>query len=244
MNKTVLITGASRGIGRACALHLAKNGWHIAAGYTNSTDAARRLETDVRAIGQDCRLFRADVASSAQCNQMIDDAVRQFGHIDALVCSAGIAQQKLFTDITDDDWSRMMDVNARGVFNCCRAALPHMISRKSGKIVTISSIWGVIGASCEVHYSASKAAVIGLTRALAKEAAPSGITVNCIAPGVIDTDMCRDFDDTAMSGLREATPLGRIGTPQDIAALAAFLLSDAASFITGQSIGVDGGFPG
>ena len=165
-----------------------------------------------------------------------------FGSADILINNAGIAQQKLFTDITDDDFTRMFDINVRGVFNCCRAALPYMIHKKHGRIINISSMWGVCGASCEVHYSASKAAVIGMTKALAKEVGPSGITVNCIAPGLIDTPMNANLSKETINELCEETPVGRIGTPEDIANAALFLASDSSSFITGQVLGVDGGF--
>ena len=164
------------------------------------------------------------------------------GGVDVLINNAGVSSQKLFTDITDDDWRKTIGVNLDGVFYCCREALPRMISQKSGVIVNISSMWGEVGASCEVHYSASKSGVIGLTRALAKEVAPSGIRVNCIAPGVIMTDMMNDYDDETIEELKSQTPLGRLGTPEDIASAALFLASDEASFITGQTLGVNGGF--
>ncbi len=166
----------------------------------------------------------------------------EVGSVDVLVNNAGISSQKLFTDITDDEWKRTIGVNLDGVFYCCRNALPYMIRQKSGAIINIGSMWGEVGASCEVHYSASKAGVIGLTKALAKEVAPSGVRVNCIAPGVVMTDMMSDFDDTTIEELKDETPLGRLGTPEDIAAAVLFLASDDASFITGQTLGVNGGF--
>lgn len=164
------------------------------------------------------------------------------GAVDVLVNNAGVSSQKLFTDLSDDDWRETIGVNLDGVFYCCREALKPMISKKNGVIINISSMWGETGASCEVHYSASKAGVIGLTKALAKEVAPSNIRVNCIAPGVIMTDMMSDFDEETVSALREETPLGRLGTPEDIAETALFLASDKASFITGQTLSVNGGF--
>lgn len=166
----------------------------------------------------------------------------EIGSVDVLVNNAGISSQKLFTDITDDEWKKTIGVNLDAVFYCCKNALPHMIRQKSGAIINISSMWGEVGASCEVHYSASKAGVIGLTKALAKEVAPSGVRVNCIAPGVIMTDMMSDYDDKTINELKDETPLGRLGTPEDIAAAALFLASDDASFITGQTLGVNGGF--
>ena len=164
------------------------------------------------------------------------------GEPDILVNNAGIAAQKLFTDVTADEWDEMMAVHVRGAFLCCRAALPHMIRQKWGRIINIASMWGQVGASCEVPYSAAKAALIGLTKALAKEEGPSGVTVNCIAPGAVDTDMMAGFSAQDREALCEETPLCRLGTPQDIAAAAAFLASEQAGFITGQVLGVNGGF--
>ncbi|MEG1406900.1 MAG: SDR family oxidoreductase, partial [Ruthenibacterium sp.] len=170
-----------------------------------------------------------------------DAITNTFGAPDILINNAGIAQQKLFTDITEAEWDTMMNTNAKGAFLCCKAALPHMIRQKWGRIVNISSMWGQVGASCEVHYSAAKAAVIGLTKALAKEEAPSGITVNCVAPGVIETDMMATFSAEDKAALAAETPLERLGSAEDIAGATAFLASDAAAFITGQVIGVNGG---
>ena len=167
---------------------------------------------------------------------------RAFTRIDALVNNAGIAQQKLFTDISARDWGDMFDVNVKGVFHCCQAVLPDMISRKSGCIVNVSSMWGEAGASCEVHYSAAKAAVIGLTKALAKEVGPSGVRVNCVTPGVIATAMTANLDEDAIASLKEETPLGVIGSPRDVADAIYYLASDRAAFVTGQVLGVSGGF--
>ena len=164
------------------------------------------------------------------------------GFIGTLVNNAGIAQQKLFTDITDGDWENMLGVHLGGTFRCCRAALPEMLRRHSGSIINISSMWGQTGGSCEVHYSAAKAGVIGLTKALAKEVAPSGITVNCIAPGVIRTRMLDGFSEDELAALAEETPAGRLGTPGDVAGAAVFLAGEDARFITGQVLGVNGGF--
>ena len=165
----------------------------------------------------------------------------RFGQPSLLVCNAGIAEQQLFTDITEEQWQRMLAVNLSGVFYCCQAFLPAMIARKHGCIVNVSSIWGLQGASCEVHYSAAKAGVIGLTRALAQEVGPSGVTVNCVAPGVIDTDMCAHLDEDARAALRERIPLGRLGTAAEVAEVVAFLASPAASYLTGQVISPNGG---
>lgn len=242
MGKTVLITGASRGIGRSCALAFAAAGYRVAIHYHHSREAAEALARQLRAAGCDAACFCADVGDSGGVSAMLRETEAFFGRIDVLVCSAGIAQQKLFTETTDADWTQMLATDLSGVFYTCRGVLPGMISRKAGRIITISSVWGVRGASCEVAYSAAKAGVIGLTRALAKEVGPSGITVNCVAPGVIDTDMCACFDGETRAQLAEETPLGRLGTPEDVAQAVVFLASPQAGFITGQVLGVDGGF--
>lgn len=242
MRKVVLITGASRGIGRETARVLARKGYTVIVNFHNSSDAAKQLVDELREGGVDAEAICADVGDAAQVSAMVDDIVRRYGRIDALVNNAGIAMQKVLCDVTDDDWRRMMTVNADSVFYTCRSVLPGMIARQNGRIVNVSSMWGVVGASCEVVYSAAKAAVIGFSKALAKEVGLSGITVNCIAPGVIDTDMCAGFDERTRTELAEETPLGRLGTAADVAAAVAFLLSDEASFITGQVLGVNGGF--
>ena len=185
----------------------------------------------------------ADVADPASVSAMFDNYGRHFDSLDVLINNAGIAQQKLFTDITADEWRKMLSVNLDGVFYCCQQALRrYMLPSHYGVILNISSMWGQAGASCEVHYSAAKAGVIGLTKALAKEVGLSGIRVNCIAPGVIMTDMMKGFDSDTLDALKEETPLNSLGTPQNIADAAVFLCSDKACFITGQTLGVNGGF--
>ena len=240
--KKVIITGASRGIGSAVAIAFAKQGYSIVLNYNNSKEKALALAKTIRdSYNVDVLAVKADVASSAQVNEMTEKVLEQFGSIDILVNNAGIAQQKLFTDITDDDWRRMLDINLTGVFNCCRSVLPFMIRNHSGAIVNISSMWGQTGASCEVHYSAAKAGIIGRTKALAKEVGPSGIRVNCVAPGVVMTDMMNGFDDETIQQLKEEAVLNTLGTPKNIADAIAFLCSDKASFITGQVLSVNGG---
>lgn len=242
MQKTVLITGASRGIGRAAAEKFAQEGYNVVLNYHHSEEAARRLEGALRRMGANALALRADVADRSQVEEMFRCARQAFGFIDTLVCNAGVAQQKLFTDITEEDWARMMGINLTGAFHCCKAALPGMIHEKRGKIVFISSIWGITGASCEVHYSASKAALIGMAKALAKEVGPSGICVNCVAPGVIDTEMNETLSEETLLALREETPLGRTGTPAEAAEAVFFLASEKADFITGQVLSPNGGF--
>lgn len=236
-----VITGAGKGIGRAIALRLAKDGYKIAVCYNNSGAAAEKTAADIIAAGGTARAFRLDVTDSVNVNSVIADIENAFGEIAVLVNNAGIAEQSLFTDITDEMWHKMIDTNFGGAFYCSRAVLPFMIHRKMGKIINIASIWGETGGSCEVHYSAAKAGLIGMTKALAKEVGPSGITVNCVSPGVILTDMTSHFDEDTMNELKDETPLGRIGTPDDVAGAVAFLASADADFITGQDLAVNGG---
>lgn len=240
--KTVVITGSARGIGAATAALFADYGYNVVINYNTSESDAFALLDVLKAKGCNAIAVRADVSKPQEAQLLFNKAKEAFGSVDILVNNAGIAQQKLFTDITDADYDRMFDCNVRSVFNCCRCALPDMIHNKYGRIINISSMWGIVGASCEVHYSASKAAVIGLTKALAREVAPSGITVNCIAPGVIDTPMNKGFDEETMECLKEETPVGRIGTPEEVARAIMFFAEESSSFITGQVLGIDGGF--
>lgn len=240
MRKTVLITGASGGIGTACALAAARAGWNTVIHYHQNAAAAQELAEAVRGLGSDAVCVHADAKDSAQVNECVAASLRSFPNIDGLLCCAGAAQQKLLQDVTDEEWRSLLDANLSGTFYFIRALLPHMISRKTGAIVTMSSVWGVRGGSFEAVYSAAKAGVIGLTRALAQEVGPSGITVNCLAPGVIDTRMCACFSQETKRSLAEDTPLSRLGTPEDVAKAAVFLLEQP--FITGQVLGVDGGF--
>ena len=242
MDRTVLITGASRGIGMAAAVTFAKNGFNVAVNYCKEADKANVLVSELKEYGVNAAAYRADVSDKSAVNEMFRKAETELGKITVLVNNAGIAEQALFTDITEGMWDRMFDVNVKGAYNCTQAALPSMIHEKYGRIVNVSSMWGISGASCEVHYSASKAALIGFTKALAKEVGLSGITVNCIAPGVIGTDMNSAIPNEIMETLKADTPLNRIGTPEDAAEAIFFLASDKASFITGQVLSVDGGF--
>ncbi len=242
MNKTALVTGASRGIGAAIARRLAADGFAVAVNYLHSAQHAQEVVNDIINNGGHAKAFCADVAEKAQVDTMVSEISGDFGGVDVLINNAGIAQQKLFTDITAEDWNRMLAVNLSGMFYCSQAVLPYMIRQKAGGIVNISSVWGITGASCEVHYSAVKAGAIGLTRALAKELGPSGIRVNCVAPGVIETEMNAALDEQTLAALREETPLGMIGSPNDVAAAVSFLVSPQAGFITGQVLSPNGGF--
>lgn len=242
MNPVVLISGASRGIGAACARRFVRAGYSVAILYNKHGDLANALVRELIESGGDALCVQADVSDRTQSFRAVDTTLSRWKKIDALILNAGIAQQKLFTDITEEDWDQMFAVNVKGAFHLAQATLPSMISRKSGAIVAISSMWGQVGASCEVHYSASKSALIGMTQALAKEVGPSGIRVNCIAPGVINTDMNACLDEDTLRGLAEDTPLMRIGSPDEVARAALFLCGEGASFITGQVLGVNGGF--
>lgn len=242
--KTILITGGAGGIGTALCVGFAQAGYNVAVHYSKSQEKAENLAQvlcdsyRIKAIA-----VHADVANRESVINMYDEIEAQLGNINVLINNAGIAQQKLFTDISPDDWRSMLGVHLDGVFNCTQEALKrYMLPSHKGVILNISSMWGQVGASCEVHYSAAKAGVIGLTKALAKEVGLSGIRVNCIAPGVIMTDMMKDFDEDTVNALKEETPLNTLGTPKDIADAAVFLCSDRAKFITGQVLGVNGGF--
>ena len=239
--KTVLITGASRGIGAACARRFAGAGYRVGLNYHRSEEAARALAEELRAAGGEAELFPADVGDTGQVAHMVDNVLDKFCQLDILICNAGIAQQKLFGDLTDEDWRRMFAVNVDGMFYTIRAALPHFIHRKEGRILTLSSMWGQVGGSCEVAYSAAKAAVIGMTKALAKELGPSGITVNCVSPGVIRTEMNANLGPEDLAALAEETPLGTIGEPEDVAEALWYLTSPAAKFVTGQVLAPNGG---
>ena len=240
MSQTVLITGASRGIGAETARRFAAGGYQVAVNYFQSKDAAFALCDE---IGSGAFPVCGDVSDPAQVSAMADTVLERFGHLDVLVCNAGISLPgMLLQDVTDQQWSEVLSVDASGVFYAVRAVLPHMLHEKAGCIVNISSIWGLRGASCEVAYACTKAALVGLTRSLALELAPSHIRVNCVAPGVINTDMVQVLGQETLRDLAEQTPLGRLGTPEDVAHAVAFLASDKASFLTGQILAADGGF--
>ena len=235
--KRVIITGGSRGIGRAAVELFAKNGDRVAFLYRSSDAAAAEVAETTGAVP-----VKADVADARSCAAGIDKAVEALGGVDVLVCAAGVAYKNFFDATSEEDYLRIMNTNAGGTYRCIRQVIPYMVSQKFGRIITTSSVWGTNGASMEGVYSASKAAIIGMTKAVAKELAPSGITVNCIAPGVIDTDMNRDLTDDDRVALSEEIPLGRFGTVAEAAAPMLFLASAEASYITAQVIGINGGF--
>ena len=241
-SKTVLITGGSRGIGAAAVRAFAQAGYAVALNYCRSRDAALRLAEELTAQGHTVLPVQADVSDPDQVRHMVDNVLDKFCQLDILICNAGTAWRGLLCDLTDQDWHRLRGTDLDGVLYCCRAVYRHMVSRKQGRILTVSSMWGRSGASCEAAYSAAKAGVIGLTQALARELGPSGITVNCVAPGVIDTEMNAGLTPEDLQALSEETPLGRLGTPEDVARALLFLASPEAGFLTGQVLGVDGGY--
>lgn len=242
MKKVALITGSSRGIGRAEAIALARDGYAVCVNCVERENKAQELAAQLRSEGCEAMWYKADVADAAAVKQMVAEVEKTLGAVTLLVNNAGIAKQCLFQDMTEDYWKRIFDVNLNGAFNTIQAVLPHMLHEHSGCIINTSSIWGQHGASCEVAYSATKHAIIGLTRSLAQELAPTNIRVNCVAPGVINTDMVQVLGRETLDALAEDSPVGRLGRPEDIAAVVSFLASDAASFITGQVITSDGGF--
>ena len=239
--KVVLVTGASRGIGKAVAERFAREGYAVALHYNTGKVEAEATVQKLTSAGYTAMAVQADVRDSAQVQQMVDTVSHALGNIGILINNAGIAQQKLFTDITNEEWHNMFAVHVDGTFYCTRAVLPVMIHQKQGCIVNISSMWGQVGGSCEVHYSAAKGAIQAMTKALAKEVGPSGVRVNCVAPGVIQTEMNKLLDTETLEALREDTPLEMLGTAEHVADLVYFLCSEQATFITGQIMGINGG---
>ena len=238
--KVVLVTGASRGIGRAIALTFAKNGYDVIINCLKSADALESLERQILSMGVRCKSFVGDVGSPSFVELMFRSIEKEFGTLDVLINNAGISYIGLLTDMTPTDWKMVMDTNLSSVFYCCSKAIPMMLQKKSGRIINISSMWGQVGASCEAAYSATKGAVIALTKALAQELGPSGIRVNCVAPGVILTDMCANVDADILEEMGQDAPLGRNGTPEDVAkAIEALAESE---FITGHILSVNGGY--
>lgn len=242
MKKTVIITGASKGIGAATAILFARKNYNVVINYNDSYQQAKLLTSSLSEQGYSVMMIKANVANKLETDLLIKETVYKFGSVDVLINNAGVSVTGLITDIDEFDSDRIFDINLKGVYNCCKSVVPQMVEQKCGKIINISSMWGETGASCEVAYSAAKAGVIGLTKALAKELAPSGITVNSITPGLIDTSMNANIPVEDLNAFVEDIPLGRMGSADEIAATALFLASSGADYITGQVIGVNGGY--
>lgn len=240
LNKIIVVTGSSRGIGAAIVKHLAKLGYTVILNYNKSEASAKNVESELKKQGYTVDVFRADVSNPMEAKNLIDFAINKYGKIDVLINNAGICQDKLFTEITDEDWKNMMDNNLNSAFYCSREAAKNMIHNKQGLIINMSSIWGLTGGSMEVHYSTTKAGLIGLTKALAKELGPSNIRVNAIAPGIIDTDMNRGYSKEDLEELKNEIPLERIGTANNIAKSVAWLIED--DYTTGEVISINGGW--
>lgn len=232
----VLVTGASRGIGKEIAIELAKKGNRVIANYNNSEEQAKKLQQE----NDNIEIFKADVSKRSDVHNMVEKIVQKYGKIDVVINNAGISEEKLFTDVTDEDWNRMINTNLYSVFCVIQEVLPNMISRKDGCIINISSIWGIVGASCESIYSVSKAGIDAMTKSLAKELGPSGIRVNSIAPGIIDTDMNKNLNQQEINDIEKDIPLGKVGRTIDIAKCVDWLISD--EYTTGQVISVNGGW--
>ena len=240
MKKTIIVTGASRGIGAAIVKMLAKEDYNIVLNYNKSEEIAKKLQEEFTKQGKNVEIFKADVSKREEVKKLIEFTINKFEKIDVLINNAGISQTRLFTDITDEDWNNMLNVNLNSVFYMTQEVLPYMIHEKQGCIINISSIWGITGAACETHYSVAKAGVDAMTKSLAKELGPSNIRVNSIAPGIIDTDMNKYLSDEELANIEEEIPLGKIGKPEAIAKCIKWLIED--DYTTGQIIGINGGW--
>lgn len=239
--KTVLVTGGARGIGEAIVRRYAKEGYRVLVNYNQSCENAVYLQKELIETGARVKIFRADVSKRNEVVSMVESIEQNGGSVDILINNAGVAHSAVFDTITEEEWDNVMNINLKGTFLCSQAVLPGMLRKKYGCIINISSIWGLVGASTEVHYSTAKAGIIGMTKALAKEVAISGIRVNCVAPGLIQTDMVRDLSIQDLEAFRKETPMQRIGCVDDISNAVFFLSSDEASFITGQVLSPNGG---
>lgn len=240
VNKVVVVTGGSRGIGAEIVKKLAGDNYRVILNYNKSENEAKKVKEDLQKNNINIEIFKADVSKREEVKELIDFVINKFGKIDVLINNAGISQAKLFTDLTDEDWNNMIQTNLTSVFYCTQEAIKNMISRKEGLIINISSIWGVTGSSCEVHYSVAKAGIDGMTKALAKEVGPSNIRVNSIAPGIIDTDMNKAYTDEEIKDIIEDIPLNKIGKKVDIARCVEWLIED--EYTTGQVISINGGW--
>jgi 3-oxoacyl-[acyl-carrier protein] reductase len=242
MKKTAIITGSSKGIGAATAILFAQKGYNIVITYNESYESATLLARSLASNGFSVTAQKLNVANRLEVELLVKETLYKYGSIDVLVNNAGVAFQGLITQTDEIDYDRILDINLKGAFNCCKAVTPVMVNQQSGKIINISSMWGETGASCEVAYSASKAGIIGLTKALAKELAPSGITVNAVTPGLIETSMNSNLSVEELNDFVESIPLGRMGTADEVAQAIYFLASENADYITGQILGVNGGY--
>lgn len=240
MKKTIIVTGASRGIGAAIVKMLAKEDYNIVLNYNKSEEIAKKIQEEFTKQGKNVEIFKADVSKREEVKKLIEFTINKFKKIDVLINNAGISQTRLFTDITDEDWNNMLNVNLNSVFYMTQEVLPYMIHEKEGCIINISSIWGITGAACETHYSVAKAGVDAMTKSLAKELGPSNIRVNSIAPGIIDTDMNKYLSNEELANIEEEIPLGKIGNPETIAKCVKWLIED--DYTTGQIIGINGGW--
>lgn len=238
--KTVIVTGGSRGIGAEIVKMFAQSNYNVVLNYNKSEENARKIKEELEQQGKNIEIFKADVSNRKDVQKLVKYTIEKFKSIDILVNNAGISQVKLFTDIIDEDWEDMIKNNLYSVFYCTQEVIPTMINKKQGCIINISSVWGMVGGSCEVHYSAAKAGIDGMTKALAKELGPSNIRVNSIAPGIIDTDMNKNITENELENLKEEIPLGRIGYSKDIAKCVKWLSED--EYITGQVISINGGW--
>ncbi len=240
-NKTAVVTGASRGIGRAIALELARRGARVVVNYNRSAEAATEVVSLIQDEGGEAIAVQADIGDFEQAGTLIKAAIDNFGQIDILVNNAGTTRDQLLMLMKEDDWDIVLNVNLKGVFNCCKAAARPMVRQRRGRIINISSVSGIAGQAGQTNYAASKAGVIGFTKSLAKELGPRNITVNAVAPGFVPTALTADLSEDLKQQAIEATPLGRMGEPEEIAYAVAFLASDEAAFITGEVLTVDGG---
>ena len=240
MSKTVIVTGGSRGIGATIVRTLAKDGYNVVLNYNKSEEIANFIKEELTSKGYNVEIFRADVSKREEVKKLVDFTIEKYGTVDVLINNAGISQIKLFTDITDIDWDKMLATNLNSVFYASQEVLPYMINKKEGCIINISSIWGSVGASCEVHYSVTKAGIDAMTKSLAKELGPSNIRVNSIAPGIIDTDMNKYLSEEERKSIKDEIPLQKIGNTEDIAKCVKWLIED--SYTTGQIIKINGGW--
>lgn len=240
MKKTIIVTGASRGIGAAIVKMLAKEDYNIVLNYNKSEEIAKKMQEEFTRQGKNVEIFKADVSKREEVKKLIGFTINKFKKIDVLINNAGISQTRLFTDITDEDWNNMLNVNLNSVFYMTQEIVPYMIHEKEGCIINISSIWGITGAACETHYSVAKAGVDAMTKSLAKELGPSNIRVNSIAPGIIDTDMNKYLSDEDLANIEDEIPLGKVGNPETVAKCVKWLIED--DYTTGQIIGINGGW--